>query len=114
VYGNARRPAWRRPQLQPRDRHGEILRDAEAVLLSLPQPSRRVATGGLGALYNRRAELQERFRSLAGQQRQGNGGPRSPAGSTAMSGGRPCLRIGRPALDGVFNWWMSKEIRCAT
>ncbi|APD47794.1 NAD-dependent epimerase/dehydratase family protein [Synechococcus sp. CS-602] len=73
VYGNAGGLLEEDTPLQPRDRHGEILRDAEAVLLSCRSPSRRVAIWRLGALYGPGRELQERFRSLAGSQRQGNG-----------------------------------------
>ncbi len=73
VYGTADGLLEEDTPLQPRDRHGEILCDAETVLLGCRAPGRRVAIARLGAIYGPGRDLPERFRPLAGRRRQGDG-----------------------------------------
>jgi len=67
VYGNAGGLLEEDTPLQPRDRHGEILRDAEAVLLSCRSPSRRVAIWRLGRSMGPRAGAAGAFPVAGGQ-----------------------------------------------
>ncbi len=73
VYGNAEGLLEEDTPLQPRDRHGEILRESEAVLLGCRSLGRRVAIARLGAIYGPGRELDPRIHALAGKPRRGDG-----------------------------------------
>lgn len=74
VYGDAG-GAWvdETTPAHPRDAHGRVLLESEALLQACQAPQRRVCLLRLGALYGPGRELATRFRRLAGSTRPGSG-----------------------------------------
>jgi cupin fold WbuC family metalloprotein len=78
VYGNAE-GGWvdESTPANPRDAQGQVLLEAEQLLLACSSPERRVCVLRLGAIYGPGRELAARLRRLAGSTRAGSGAQHS-------------------------------------
>jgi nucleoside-diphosphate-sugar epimerase len=74
VYGNTH-GAWvdETTTPAPGNRHGEILHEAEQVLLSASHATLKVCVFRLGAIYGAGREMKSRFEKLAGKSHPGTG-----------------------------------------
>lgn len=74
VYGNAHGD-WvdESTTIAPENRHGDVLHEAEQVLMSAMHPDLRICIFRMGAIYGPGRELKPRFEKLAGTTRPGTG-----------------------------------------